>query len=129
MSSKIYKSKNDIPFVKFNQFVQAIEGMEDNGEYVATQIKEIFETEDFEAFDKALKTNGLVDIPFKIDLEFQNAEKWINCDTLTSESETIEFLKIVLKPKHWWSRKINFDKISLEQAEYVTSLFTNGQPI
>lgn len=129
MSSKIYKSKNDIPFVKFNQFVQAIEGMEDNGEYVATQIKEIFETEDFEAFDKALKTNGLVDIPFKIDLEFQNAEKWINCDTLTSESETIEFLKIVLKPKHWWSRKINFDKISLEQAEYVTRLFTNGQPI
>ena len=129
MSSKIYKSKNDIPFVKFNQFVQAIEGMEDNGEYVATQIKEIFETEDFEAFDKALKTNGLVDIPYKIDLEFQNAEKWINCDTLTSESETIEFLKIVLKPKHWWSRKINFDKISLEQAEYVTSLFTNGQPI
>ena len=129
MSSKIYKSKNDIPFVKFNQFVQAIEGMEDNGEYVATQIKEIFETEDFEAFDKALKTNGLVDIPFKIDLEFQNAEKWINCDTLTSESETIEFLKIVLKPKHWWSRKINFDKISLEQAEYVTRLFTSGQPI
>lgn len=128
MSSKIYKSKNDIPFVKFNQFVQAIEGMEDNGEYVATQIKEIFETEDFEAFDKALKTNGLVNIPFKIDLEFQNAEKWINCDTLTSESETIEFLKIVLKPKHWWSRKINFDKISLEQAEYVTRLFTSGQP-
>lgn len=129
MSSKIYKSKNDIPFVKFNQFVQSIEGLEDNGEYVATQIKEIFETDDFEAFDKALKTNGLVDIPFKIDLEFQNAEKWINCDTLTSESETIEFLKIVLKPKHWWSRKINFDKISLEQAEYVTRLFTNGQPI
>ncbi len=129
MSSKIYKSKNDIPFVKFNQFVEAIEGLEDNGEYVATQIKEIFETDDFEAFDKALKTNGLVDIPFKIDLEFQNAEKWINCDTLTSESETIEFLKIVLKPKHWWSRKINFDKISLELAEYVTRLFTNGQPI
>ncbi len=129
MSSKIYKSKNDIPFVKFNQFVQAIEGMEDNGEYVATQIKEIFETEDFEAFDKALKTNGLINIPYKIDLEFQNAEKWINCDTLTSESETIEFLKIVLKPKHWWSRKINFDKISLELAEYVTRLFTNGQPI
>ena len=129
MSSKIYKSKNDIPFVKFNQFVQAIEGMEDNGEYVATQIKEIFETEDFEAFDKALKTNGLVDIPYKIDLEFQNAEKWINCDTLTSESETIEFLKIVLKPKHWWSRKINFDKISLELAEYVTRLFSSGQPI
>lgn len=128
MSSKIYKSKNDIPFVKFNQFVQAIEGMEDNGEYVATQIKEIFETDDFEAFDKALKTNGLVDIPYKIYLEFQNAEKWINCDTLTSESETIEFLKIVLKPKHWWSRKINFDKISLEQAEYVTRLFTSGQP-
>lgn len=128
MSSKIYKSKNDIPFVKFNQFVQAIEGMEDNGEYVATQIKEIFETEDFEAFDKALKTNGLINIPYKIDLEFQNAEKWIDCDTLTSESETIEFLKIVLKPKHWWSRKINFDKISLELAEYVTRLFTNGQP-
>lgn len=129
MSSKIYKSKNDIPFVKFNQFVQAIEGMEDNGEYVAIQIKEIFETEGFEAFDKALKTNGLVDIPYKIDLEFQNAEKWINCDTLTSESETIEFLKIVLKPKYWWSRKINFDKISLEQAEYVTRLFSSGQPI
>ena len=128
MSSKIYNSKNDIPFIKFNQFVQSIEGLEDNGEYVAAQIKEIFETEDFEAFDKALKTNGLVHIPYKIDLEFQNAEKWIDCDTLTSESETIEFLKIVLKPKHWWSRKINFDKISLEQAEYVTRLFTNGQP-
>lgn len=128
MSSKIYKSKNDIPFVKFNQFVQAIEGLEENGEYVATQIKEIFETDDFEAFDKAIKTKGLVDIPFKIDLEFQTAEKWIDCDTLTSESETIEFLKIVLKPKYWYSKKINFDKISLEQAEYVTSLFTNEPP-
>lgn len=129
MRSKIYKSKNDIPFSKFNQFVQAIEGLEENGEYVATQIKEIFETEDFEAFDKAMKTKGLIDIPFKIDLEFQKASKWIDCDTLTSESEIVEFLKVVLKPKHWYSKKINFDKISLEQAEYVTSLFTNGQPI
>jgi uncharacterized protein (UPF0335 family) len=129
MRSKIYKSKNDIPFSKFNQFVQAIEGLEKNGEYVAVQIKEIFETEDFEAFDKAMKTKGLIDIPFKIDLDFQQASKWIDCDTLTSESEIVEFLKVVLKPKHWYSKKINFEKISLEQAEYVTSLFTNGQPI
>ena len=128
MSIKIYKSRNDIPFVKFNEFVQAIEGLEDNGEFVAMQIKQIFETDDFEAFDRAIKTKGLVNIPCKIDLEFQTASKWIDCDTLTNESETIEFLKIVLKPKHWWSKKINFDKVSLEVAEYVLQLFTYGQP-
>lgn len=128
MSTKIYKSRNDIPFVKFNEFVQAIEGLEDNGEFVAMQIKQIFETNDFEAFDKAIKTKGLVNIPYKIDLEFQNASKWIDCDTLTNESETLEFLKIVLKPKHWYSKKINFDKVSLEVAEYVLQLFSYGQP-
>ena len=128
MSTKIYKSRNDIPFVKFNEFVQAIEGLEDNGEFVAMQIKQIFETNDFEAFDKAIKTKGLINIPYKIDLEFQNASKWIDCDTLTNESETLEFLKIVLKPKHWYSKKINFDKVSLEVAEYVLQLFTYGQP-
>ncbi len=128
MSTKIYKSRNDIPFVKFNEFVQAIDGLEDNGEFVAMQIKQIFETSDFEAFDKAIKTKGLVNIPYKIDLEFQNASKWIDCDTLTNESETIEFLKIVLKPKHWYSKKINFDKVSLEVAEYVLQLFSYGQP-
>jgi hypothetical protein len=128
MSTKIYKSRNDIPFVKFNEFVQAIEGLEDNGEFVAMQIKQIFETDDFEAFDKAIKTKGLINIPYKIDLEFQNASKWIDCDTLTNESETIEFLKIVLKPKHWYSKKINFDKVSLEVAEYVLQLFSYGQP-
>jgi len=128
MNTKIYKSRNDIPFVKFNEFVQAIEGLEDNGEFVATQIKAIFETDDFEAFDKAIKTKGLINIRYKIDLEFQTASKWIDCDTLTNESETIEFLKIVLKPKHWWSKKINFDKVSLEVAEYVLQLFTYGQP-
>jgi hypothetical protein len=128
MSIKIYKSRNDIPFVKFNEFVQAIEGLEENGEFVATHIKAIFETEDFEAFEKALKTKGLVNIPYKIDLEFQTASKWIDCDTLTNESETIEFLKIVLKPKHWWSKKINFEKVSLEVAEYVLQLFTYGRP-
>ncbi len=128
MSTKIYKSRNDIPFVKFNEFVQAIEGLEDNGEFVAMQIKQIFETNDFEAFDKAIKTKGLINIPYKIDLEFQNASKWIDCDTLTNESETIEFLKIVLKPKHWYSKKINFDKVSLEVAEYVLQLFSYGQP-
>jgi hypothetical protein len=108
--------------------VQAIEGLEDNGEFVAMQIKQIFETNDFEAFDKAIKTKGLINIPYKIDLEFQNASKWIDCDTLTNESETIEFLKIVLKPKHWYSKKINFDKVSLEVAEYVLQLFSYGQP-
>lgn len=128
MTTKIYKNRNDIPFVKFNEFVQAIEGLEDNGEFVAMQIKQIFETNDFEAFDKAIKTKGLVNIPYKIDLEFQTAEKWINCDTLTNESETVEFLKLVLKPKYWYSKKINFDKVSLEVAEYVLQLFSYGQP-
>jgi hypothetical protein len=126
MRSKIYKSRNDIPFVKFNEFVECIDGIEDP-EYIALQIKRIFQTDDFEAFDKAINAKGMLKIPYKIDLALQVAENWINYDTLTSESETIEFMKLVLKPK-WYQRKINFDKISLELVEYVLQLFTYGQP-
>lgn len=126
MSTKTYKSRNDIPFVKFQEFVECIEGIEDS-EYIALQIKRIFETDDFEAFEKSLNTKGMTKIPYKIDLALQVAENWINYDTLTSESETIEFMKLVLKPK-WYQSKINFEKISLELVEYVLQLFIYGQP-
>lgn len=123
-----YRNTNDIHWVDFQQFLDEIKDREDDEQHLQEVIQRIFKTDDFDNLNKALQVTDMVTLPFKIDMSFKDAAKFIDCDTLLSENNMIDFLKLVLKKKYFWSKKINFDKITVAQATYVSSLFTFAPP-
>jgi len=129
------KSKNDIPYLKFIEFQKAIEEHAEDEWFVALQVMQRFYpnkktkiAERLEDFRKALLSTTPAKMNFKLDLQFTNAGKFIDADTLVQENEIIEFLKLVIKPKYRWQR-INYNKISLADVTAVLALFTKYQQI
>ena len=122
-----YRSKNDIKYLDFIAFTEAIEGMETDLVYVATNVVKYFKTSDIEGFSKALESKKKTRLRFVVDLDFKKAVKFIDADTLVKDGDVIDFLKLVTKPKYFW-QKINYNNVSLAEVEYVLALFTNALP-
>jgi hypothetical protein len=122
-----YRSKNDIKYLDFIAFTEAIEGMETDLVYVATNVVKYFKTTDIEGFSKALESKKKPVLRFKVDLNFEKAVKFIDADTLVKDGDVIDFLKLVTKKKYFW-QKIDYNKVSLAEVEYVLALFTNALP-
>lgn len=120
------KSKLDINYWKFSKFTDRVKDENDEVK-IAIAIKDIFKTDDFVNFEKALTTNKNFIPKFKVDLRF-NAGRFIDCENLIRDNDVLSFLKLVLKPRFFWQRKVNFDKLSLMEVEYIMSLFYNAQP-
>ncbi len=124
---KKYRNKNDIPYKKFIHFVNEIKGLETNEDFVAKKVISIFETNDFEGFNDALLLKAPLNLSFKIDMTFKTAGKFIDADNYMKNDEVLSFMKLVTKPKYWYSLPVNYDKISLGEVEYVVGLFTSAQ--
>lgn len=92
-----YRNTNDIHWVDFQQFLDEIKDREDDEQHLQEVIQRIFKTDDFDNLNKALQVTDMVTLPFKIDMSFKDAAKFIDCDTLLSENNMIDFLKLVLK--------------------------------
>lgn len=129
------KSKNDIPYVKFMEFQEAIKEHANDEWFVALQVMQRFYpkkktniAECIYEFEQALLSKEPAKMNFKLDLQFTNAGKFIDCETFVQEKDIIEFLKLVIKPKYFWQR-INFNKISLADVNAVLALFTKYQAI
>lgn len=120
------KSKLDINYWKFSEFTERVKDENDEVK-IAIAIKDIFKTDDFVNFEKALTTNKNFIPKFKADLKFK-AGRFIDCENLIKYNDVKDFLKLVLKPRFFWQRKVNFDKLSLMEVEYVFSLFYNARP-
>jgi hypothetical protein len=84
-------------------------------------------TTDIEGFSKALESKKKPVLRFKVDLNFEKAVKFIDADTLVKDGDVIDFLKLVTKKKYFW-QKIDYNKVSLAEVEYVLGLFTNALP-
>lgn len=122
MSTKIYKHKGDISYQTFKNFSEVIDG-DYSDSFIETQTIDYFNPDSLANFAMALQTNPkVIKMPYKLDLEFKEAGKFIDCDTFLKDEMVIEFLKLVVKPKYFW-QKVNFDKISIAQVEYVVSKF------
>jgi len=122
MSTKIYKDKGDISYQTFKNFSEVIEG-DHSDSFIETQTLDYFKPDSLANFALALQTNPkTISMPYRLDLKFKEAGKFIDCDTFLKDEMLIEFLKLVLKPKYFW-QKVNFDNISIAQAEYVVGKF------
>jgi len=115
-----YKTKNDIPYFKFLEFSTIIESQ--SPAFVASETYRIFDPRNLEEFSVALTTNSPMRPRYKLDLDFKKAGRFIDADTYFLEKDYKEFFKFVLKPRYLF-KKVNFDKITLAEAEYIISKF------
>lgn len=120
------KSKKDINYWKFKEFTDIVKDETDDVK-IAIAIKEIFNTDDFVAVEKALTTNKAFIPMFKVDLKFK-AGRFIDCENLIKDNDIKSFLKLVLKPRFFWQRNLNFDKLSLMEVEYIINSFCLALP-
>lgn len=123
MRTKIYKSKGDISYKTFKDFSKAIDGdYTDN--FIEITTVDYFKPSSVSDFALALQTEpNKIKMPYKVDLEFKSAGKFIDCDTFLNDDLIMEFLELVVKPKYFFSRKVNLEKLSISQVEYIVGLF------
>jgi hypothetical protein len=123
MRSKTYKHKGDISYQTFSNFSEIIDG-DYSEEFIVRQTIEYFNPVNLVEFERALRTMpDKITLPYKIDLDFDNAGKFIDCDTFISDGMVMDFLKLVVKPKYFFSRAVNFDKINVAQVEVIIGMF------
>jgi hypothetical protein len=130
MKYKRYKNKGDISYVTFKNFSEVIE-LNDSDSFVTTQTVEYFNPISLDDFALALHTEPkTISMPYKIDLDFKTAGRFIDCDTFLNDGMIVEFLELVVKPKYFWSKKVNLEKLSISQVEMIVGMFRNKiQPI
>ena len=123
MRTKTYKSKGDISYKTFKEFSDAIDG-DYTDHFIESTTVDYFNPNSVSDFALALQTEpDKITMPYRTDLEFKSAGKFIDCDTFLNDDLVLEFLKLVVKPKYFFSRKVNFEKLSISQVEYVVGLF------
>jgi len=123
-----YSSKNDIPYLKFLEFSAAIEGKENDDAFVAYVVQKMFNPDSLEEFALALKTDKPFKQPFTIEYNFHKAHEFIDADTYLTDGDTLDLLKLLIKPKYVWQR-INWNAITYAQAEFVINLFQRAKLI
>lgn len=116
-----YKNKNDIPYFKFLEFSEVIEGK--SIEFIQEETIRVFNPENLDEFSTALKTPAPFIPSFKLDLDFKTAGNFIDADTFFSEREHKDFFKLILKRKYFF-KNVNFENISLSEAEYIIGCFS-----
>jgi hypothetical protein len=130
---KKYKSRADIRYIDFERFNDAIDGRDDDAEYIAEMVMLIFypkvdlihTAKCLTEFNKAFNTEGNIQ-NYRIDLKFKKAFKFIDADTFIKDAP-IDFLSIVLKS--WIPfKEIDVNKVSLSTAQNAFKLFTNELP-
>jgi hypothetical protein len=85
---------------------------------------EYFNPSSLNDFALALKTDPVkISMPYKIDLDFTNAGYFIDCDTFVNDNLIVEFLELVVKPKYFWSRKVDLERLSIAQVEQIIIQF------
>ena len=97
MNTKIYKDKGDISYQTFKNFSEVIE-INESDSFIELQTIDYFKPSSLAGFALALQTDAKkITMPYRIDLAFKQAGKFIDCDTFLKDEMVMEFLKIVLK--------------------------------
>jgi len=122
MRTKIYKDKGDISYLTFKNFSEVIE-VNDSDSFVTRQTIEYFNPSSLESFALALQTEPkTISMPYEIDLEFETAGKFIDCDTFLKDEMVMDFLELIIKPKYFW-QTVKLETLSISQVNYIVSLF------
>jgi len=128
-----FKTKNDIPFLKFELLQEEIKGNEDDNIFVLQKVMDIFYPNETnillaEEFSVALLAPHKPKKRFRLNIPTgkSKAGLFIDCDTYAERGEWIEVFKLVTSPLYYWSKPIDYEKISLADAEYIIQSFSKG---
>lgn len=123
MRTKIYKSKADINYKTFRDFSDVIDG-ERSDSFIESQTLDYFKPISVDAFALALHTEpNKITMPYRLDFDFKTAGKFIDLDTYLNDNLIIEFLQSALKPKYFFSKKVDINKLSISQVEFIIGSF------
>ena len=129
-----YNDRNDIPYLKFQELQDSIQDDKENEALVVQEVLRFFYPGETDQVFAELFANACLKVckpklnfRIKMDLE-KTASLFIDCDTFISDKQVIEMCKLVLKPKYYWSKKIDFENLSLADVEYVLNFFINALP-
>ena len=124
-----FKTKSDIPFLRFLEFSEIVENETDNT-FIANKILEMFYNKPkfFKAkkitnFLKAIETNGKLKMRYKINPEALGlTDTFIDFENLSSDNDFEGLLKLLVKPKYFW-QKVDVNKISITEGEFILGFF------
>lgn len=117
-----YKNQGDIDYKRFSDFIQIIEDIEPSE--IPDEVMRIFYPDEVFNLDlvsqflKALETPG-GKFPYKIDLDFKTADKFIDADTFATSNRKLELAEFLIVKK-WRFQKI---VLSLANVNHVFSSF------
>ena len=123
MNTNNLKNRNDIGYLQFLDYTKAIAGKE------ALEVNAI--TASFFGIGLVDFNNVLnnqeghkfkYNLRFKKEKDFKTAGEFIDADTYIERQDIASFLRLAIK-RRWWQRKLNVDKIGLQDGEYIVGFF------
>lgn len=123
ITERIYKTKNDIPFLALKQFGEEIKGQETDIDLIAKKVKEYFNTSDLVGFQKALETDPKkIKFTYKVDLDLNKAAKYIDADMFQKENDLEALLRLFVSAKYKF-QKVDVYKMNYAESEYIINSF------
>lgn len=129
-----FRSKSDIPFLKFLEFSEELEANKDDEAYISDRIIELFyngksRNKGMKVFNflQAIQTEGKLKMRYKLNLKIiDNAGKFIDSENFGRDEDLKSLLELLVKKRYLW-QKVDVNKISLAEGEYILSAFLKGQ--
>ncbi|MHC0441018.1 hypothetical protein [Flavobacterium sp. 3-210] len=124
VTDRIYKTKNDIPYIKLLAFGKEIKGQETDIDFIAEMVKKHFNTTDLEKFEKALHTDPIkTKFRYKVVIDLSIINDYIDAEIFQGENDIEALLRMFVKPKHRF-QKVDVHKISYAEAEQILKSFS-----
>ncbi|MEN2402286.1 hypothetical protein GKZ90_0021030 [Flavobacterium sp. MC2016-06] len=123
VTDKIYKSKNDIPYLKLLALGQDIKGNETDLQLVAQKVYEYFKISDLDKFNKALYTQPKkIKFTYKVKIDLSKATDFIDADIFQSTNDIEAVLRLCVKPKNKF-QKVDVHKMNYAEVEDIMKSF------
>jgi hypothetical protein len=124
ITDRIYKDKNDIPYIQLLKFSEAMKGNETDIELIAEKTKEFFKTTDLIKFDKALHTDPKkIKFRYKVEIDLSIINTYVDAELFQGQNDIEALLRLFIRPKYRF-QKIDIHKLSYAEAEYIIRSFS-----
>ncbi|KAF2337237.1 hypothetical protein [Flavobacterium daemonense] len=124
VTERIYKTKNDIPYIKLLAFGKEVKGRETDIDFIEQMVKKYFNTSDMVKFHKALETDPKrIKFRYKFVVDLSIINDYIDAEIFQGENDIEALLRMFVKPNHRFE-KVDVHKISYAEAEHILKSFS-----
>jgi hypothetical protein len=124
MSTNSLKNRNDISYIKFFEYIDAIKDKEPLEKNAITL--EFFGVDLIE-FGNVLKREKNHVFKYKLKDKFKTAGQFIDVDTYLTRKEIGNFFKLAIQKKWYQFGGIDVNKVGLQDGEYIVGFFLTLQ--